>query len=350
MSTKSAIATGNFFQRTSAAKKIMVLDLGFLGDTVHLLPALWVIRQSYPGAELSVAVAAHITSFMACVPWVNRVWGYSRYPRHATLRENFALVARLRREKFDVIINLNGSDRSSWLTFLSGARERLGRVPNDGGPPFWRHMFTAHVECPPSREPIYLQKCRCLAKAGFPLVEPEFHVEIAPDLLGAAGISSADAGTYFHVSPFTTADHKELSPAQLAGFINALSERFRKKKLVLSCAATEREKAKMAELLPLLSQPPWRVFAGNLNLMQLIAVIKHSALHFCGDTGTLHLAMMTRTPIVAWFWPHQNLHEWNPPGEHCRIVIGTNPPGERFLVGISTDELTRAVEAVLSAP
>src|SRR6201986_5040752 len=141
----TASSPENFLQRTRDAKKVMVLDLGFLGDTVHLLPALWMVRQSYPQAELHVTVAEHITSLMGCVPWVNRVWGYMRYPRHATLGENWDMVARLRREKFDVVINLNGSDRSSWLTFLSGARERLGSRPDDGGRPVWKQMFTAHV-------------------------------------------------------------------------------------------------------------------------------------------------------------------------------------------------------------
>jgi len=45
----------------------MVLDLGFLGDTVHLLPALWRVRQTYPQAELHAAVAGHNTSLMACL-------------------------------------------------------------------------------------------------------------------------------------------------------------------------------------------------------------------------------------------------------------------------------------------
>ena len=155
-----------WFQRTRNAKKIMVLDLGFLGDTVHLLPSLWMIRQAYPQAELHVAVATHVTSLMECVSWVNRVWGYMRYPRHASLKENWEMISRLRREKFDVLINLNGSDRSSWLTFFSGARERLGRVPDDGGPPFWKRMFTAHVHHPFGGEPVYLQRCHCLEKAG----------------------------------------------------------------------------------------------------------------------------------------------------------------------------------------
>src|SRR5580658_8257495 len=249
----------SFFERTRTAKKVMVLDLGFLGDTVHLLPPLWMVRQAYPQAELHVAVATHITSFMDCAPWVNRVWGYMRYPRHATLPENLDMVRRLRREKFDALINLNGSDRSSWLTFLSGARERLGRLPDDGGPLFWKRIFTAWVQYPSGAEPLYLQRCRCLELAGFPFTEPEFHVAIAPDNLRAAEISEADRGTYFHISPFTTADYKELAPEQLAELMIALGKHFPEKKFVLSCGPTPRELAKMEKLLPFLPQKPWRV-------------------------------------------------------------------------------------------
>ncbi len=325
----------------------MALDLGFLGDTVHLLPALWMVRQAYPGAKLHVTVADHIVSLMDCVPWVDRVWGYMRYPRHATLRENLDMVRRLRREKFDALINLNGSDRSSWLTFFSGAKERLGRIPDDGGPPFWKRMFTARVQHPFDAELVYLQRCHCLENAGFPPMPSEFHVEIAPDNLQAAEISASDQGTYFHISPFTTADYKELSPSRQAEFIAALTKTFPEKKLVLSCAPTPRELAKMEKLLALLPQKPWRVFAGNLDLIQVAAVIKHSALHFCGDTGTLHLAVMTRTPVVAWFWPNPALRVWVPAAGKCRAIAGANQPGETFLCGVATDDLMQAARGLL---
>jgi heptosyltransferase-3 len=345
----SSFGPENFLQRTRSARKVMVLDLGFLGDTVHLLPALWMVRQAYPQAELHVTVASHITSLMDCVPWVNRVWGYMRYPRHATLRENLDMVRRLRREKFDVVINLNGSDRSSWLTFFSGARERLGRMPDDGGPLFWRQMFTAHVSHPFTEEPVYVQHCRCLEKAGFPFAPPEFHTEIDPAHLCAAEMTDADAETYFHISPFTTADYKELPPAQLAELIAALAKTFPQKKFALSCAPTPRELKKMNALLALLPQKPWRVFAGNLNLTQLAAVIQHSALHFCGDTGTLHLAAMTNTPTVAWFWPNPGLQQWVPTGEKYRIIVGKNEPGAQHLGRIGTGELVRATQSVIGA-
>ena len=337
-----------FFERTRTARKVMVLDLGFLGDTVHLLPALWMVRQAYPQAELHVAVASHITSLMDCVPWVDKTWGYMRFPRHATLRENFQMVAALRREKFDVVINLNGSDRSSWLTFLSGARERLGRMPGETVPLLWRQRFTAQVFHPFKLEPLCLQRCRCLEKAGFPFITPAFHAEVKPVHLQAAGVSEADTGGYFHIGPFTTADRKELPPAQLAEFIIALQTTFPEKKLVLSCASNEREQKKMGELLQALPQKPWRVFPGNLNIPQLAAVIQHSALHFSGDTGTMHLAAMTNTPLVAWFWPNPGRAQWIPVGEKFRIIVGTNEPGQPYLCNLATDELIRATQSVLA--
>jgi ADP-heptose:LPS heptosyltransferase len=345
---QSGVAPGNFLARTIAARKIMLLDLGFLGDTVHLLPALWMVRQAYPQAELHVTVAAHIVSFMDCVPWVNQVWGYMRFPRHATLRENAAMISRLRREKFDVVINLNGSDRSSWLTFLSGARERLGRVPDDGGPLFWSRMFTAHVKHPSNTEPLYLQRCHCLEKAGFPFTQPEFHVEIDPEQLRAAGIAETDKGSYFHISPFTTADQRELPPAQLAELIRTLGAHFPQKKLALSCAANARERTKMKELLALLPQAPWHVFDGSLNLPQLTGVIQHSALHFGGDTGTLHLAVATQTPVVAWFWPNPGMKMWLPVSGRCRVVTGVSQPGEAFLTKIAVADLIRLGEELLA--
>ncbi|HSY43928.1 MAG TPA: glycosyltransferase family 9 protein, partial [Candidatus Acidoferrum sp.] len=210
-------------------------------------------------------------------------------------------------------------------------------------------MFTAHVQHPFGTELVYLQRCHCLEQAGFPFTKPEFHAEIAPENLRAAEISEADRGTYFHISPFTTADYKELAPPQLAELVSALQKKFPDKRLALSCAPIPRELAKMEKLLPLLPSKPWRVFAGNLNLTQVAAVIQNSALHFCGDTGTLHLAVMTQTPTVAWFWPNPGIKEWVPAGERCRVIVGKKQSEESFLGDIATSELIQASESILGA-
>ena len=131
--------------------------------------------------------------------------------------------------------------------------------------------------------------------------------------------------------------------------IAALAEKFPEKKLALSCAPTPREQEKMEKLLALLPRKPWRVFAGNLNLMQLAAVIQGSALHFCGDTGPFHLAVMTNTPTVAWFWPNPGLRQWLPAGGPYRVIVGANEPGAQFLGRVVTDDLVAAAQSVLKS-
>jgi ADP-heptose:LPS heptosyltransferase len=211
-------------------------------------------------------------------------------------------------------------------------------------------MFTEVVQYNSPEEPVYLQKCRCLEQAGFPFTRPEFHAQIDPAQLQAAGITTADAGTYFHLSPFTTADKRELPPEQLAELISVLESRFPEKRWVLSGAPTERERRKMEALVAQLQRKPWRVFAGELNLVQLAAVIQHSAAHLSGETGTLHLALMTGAPSVSWFWTRPGMQVWIPVGNRRRTILGTADPEGKALQGVDTPELIRAVSDILGTP
>ena len=192
-----------------------------------------------------------------------------------------------------------------------------------------------------------MQNCRCLEKAGFTAASPEFHVDIQPAHLQAANISPADAETYFHLSPFTTDDRKELPPEQLVELIAVLQARWPEKKLAISCAPTERERGKMKSMLARLPDKPWRVFAGELNLTQVAAVIQRSALHFCGDTGTLHLALLAGARTVSWFWPNPGRAAWIPVGDRHRTIVGSTESGARYLRGIEVNELVSAAQAVL---
>jgi ADP-heptose:LPS heptosyltransferase len=57
----------------------------------------------------------------------------------------------------------------------------------------------------------------------------------------------------------------------------------------------------MSDLLAAPDFQPWRVFAGDLDLLELAAVMQASCLHFSGDSGRLHIAWMTGVPTVSWF-------------------------------------------------
>jgi len=334
--------TSGFFEATRGVKRVMLLDLGFLGDSIHLLPALWVLRQSYPDAELHVMVSEHVTKIMEVAPWIDKIWGYPRFPRGPKWYQDFGRIRRLRAAKFDVVVNLNGSDRSSILTGLSGARWRLGRRPEDGGPAFWSAMFTHIVEQPYKTELISTQRWHCLKQAGFPADKPEVHIEIPDAAKRSAGAKAGGEGGWIHVSPFTTENYKELPPGQLAEVLRQIHRRFPDKKLILTGAGNEREKAKMSALLAALDFQPWRVFAGDLDLLELAALIQASDLHLGGDSGGLHVAWMTGVPTVTWFRRYDGLADWQPTGDRHRSIVGERTP--QGVSGIDTREIVAATE------
>ncbi len=338
--------TPGFYEVTRKARRVMLLDLGFLGDSIHLLPALWTLRQAYPEAELHVMVSEHITKIMEVAPWIDRIWGYPRFPRGPKWYQDFGRVRRLRSAKFDVVINLNGSDRSSILTGLSGARWRLGRRPEDGGPAFWNAMFTHIVEHPYKTELISTQRWHCLKKAGFPGEKPEVHIETPAEAKHRALQRAEGEGGWIHVSPFTTENYKELPPDQLADVLRELHRRLPDKKIILTCAGNEREKSKMTALLAALDFQPWRVFAGELDLLELSAIVQASCLHMGGDSGGLHVAWMTGVPTVTWFRRYDGLADWQPVGARHRFVVGERTP--EGLSGVETSSILVMAEDLLS--
>lgn len=308
-----------FFESIADSKKILVVDLGFLGDTIHLLPALRCIREALPEVQLDVVVGAHVASLLELTPWLDRVWSYPRFPTSRGLRWHLPFLKKLRAEGYAASINLNGSDRSSFLTRLSGAPLRLGRVPPKVAW-YWPACFTQTVEAPFDC-PLFEQRWQCLRAAGFPGQEPRFVAELPAAVAQSVEAKLSGERGFLHLSPFTTQDGKELPQAKLAELIGTLQQQYPERKIVLSAAPNEREQAKLAALLKALPVPPWRIFDGSLSLVELAGVIRLSAVHLGGDSGALHVALMTGRPTVSWWRDYPGRVEWQPRGRQHRTVL-----------------------------
>ena len=317
--------------------KVLVLDLGFLGDSIHLIPALNCIHKTLPEAELHVMVADHIKGILDVVPYVDEVLGYPRFPKGPKWYQDYQRIKGLRSAKYDLVINLNGSDRSSILTMLSGAPLRLGRHPRKRRW-WWSHTVTHECNCPYGQSPIYVQSVKALQGVGFAPGEPVFDVVIPGNIKNKVKEMVGDMSHYIHVSPFTTEDYKELPEALLADFLNHI-HRVHSESLVISVAPNDRERSKLQSLLRRLTFKPDQIFDGTLSLLELAEVIDRASIHIGGDSGALHIALMCKKPTFAWFRQYEGLTEWMPTGsDHANVV------GEAFIQGIkdiSLEDLER---------
>ena len=335
----------SFFKEIQSAKKILVLDLGFLGDSIHLIPSLNCIRKSIPKAELHVMIADHVKDLLTLTPWVDKVWGYPRFPKGPKWYQDFGRISALRTEKFDAVINLNGSDRSSILTVSSGSKKRLGRVPEKMNP-MWKSCFTHIVNVAYGHSGVFQQRYDCLQESGFPDVGIHFNLVVPENLLTINPIQLLREN-YIHVSPFTPVNDREIPYKQLAGLLHELSDKYPQYKILLTCSPNERETGKLKKLTRAFHFDNWETFPDKLSITQLGAIIQKSVIHLGGDTGSLHLANALGKKTVSWFHENKlNQMHWMPKGKNHRSVIGSL--SNLGLVGISNSEILERVEELIN--
>ena len=94
-------AMRSFLERTRAAAKIIVIDFGFLGDSIHLVPALWEIKRHYPGAELHTLSAPVGAELLALAPCVDRPWAFPLTAKSPPWWKHWDILWALRRQRFD---------------------------------------------------------------------------------------------------------------------------------------------------------------------------------------------------------------------------------------------------------
>ena len=132
----------NLYNDTRAARKVIVVALGFLGDSIHLIPALWEIKRNYPEAELHVATTPLGGEVLRLLPCVDRIWPVARNPRQSNWRQDWRTVRALRRERFDLAINFSGADRP---THLDGIDRGATSVAHTGPRKhFWSNWLIPH--------------------------------------------------------------------------------------------------------------------------------------------------------------------------------------------------------------
>src|SRR4051812_13667357 len=106
--------------------RILLVRLRLIGDVVLTTPLLRALRHRYPDAQLTYLVEPSAAPIVRGNPHLNDVIVTPKRRGLRRLRDDAALARRLRRARFDVVIDLHGGPRAAWLTWATGAPMRIG--------------------------------------------------------------------------------------------------------------------------------------------------------------------------------------------------------------------------------
>lgn len=294
--------------------KILLIRLRLIGDVVFTTPIPRGLKREFPGAHISYLVEEAAAPVVAGNPHIDELIVVPRARGWRRMRDDLRLARRLRRARFDLVLDLHGGPRSSWLSRATGAPQRIGYDVQGRG---W--LYTAAVGRPRelrARHSVANQWDLLGAIRGWrggdadPARDAvEMPVDAAADArverrLREADIIASHDLVVAHVSagnPF----RRWPEPA-FTTLLVGLAQADPSRRLIVSSGPSDREAAERilqaarAALGPSAHQV---IDFGEFDLAELRALIVRARLFIGGDTGPLHIAATTPTPVVGLYGP-----------------------------------------------
>jgi lipopolysaccharide heptosyltransferase I len=290
--------------------RILVVRLGAMGDVLRTLPAVGVIRRTFPTARISWIVEDLSYPLIDGHPAVNEP---IRFPRRA-LREAVRRPARLaailrdlradlRSRRFDVTLDFQGSLKSALVAWISGAPRRVGFAAGQARE--GSHLFSTHQLRPPAAPVNRVERALLLAEAvgargdevAVGLPERAEDGEAAGRILADL---APDGGPVVILSPGTSElqRHKRWPPARYGAVAAALAGSGAVLPLIAWGPGEETLAAAVVAAAGGRAAP-----APRTTIPVLAALLRRAALFVGGDTGPMHLAWAVGCPVLALFGP-----------------------------------------------
>ncbi len=287
----------------SKLNNILIIKPSSLGDIVLALPALSALRNSFPESKISWFVRPEFAPLLKNHPHLTEIIPFDRkflgkawyHPR--AFASLLSLILRLRRSRFDAVIDLQGLFRTASLSWLSGCRKRFGMTTaREFGHIFYTHKIAQDRNCIHLVD-YYLKIVQtagaCENQVQFLLPVDSAAADSVKKLLKTNGIN----GAYAVFVP-TSAHSDKCWPAErFAALADRVSKQFG---LSIIATGTASEKGAVEELGNL-ANVPIANFAGATCLSELIALLKQARLVVSNDTGPGHIAAALGVPVVLIF-------------------------------------------------
>jgi lipopolysaccharide heptosyltransferase I len=283
-------------------RNILIIKPSAIGDVVHGLPVLSLLRRKWPDARISWLVTPLCAGILEGHPMLHEVIHFDRkayakaWRSWRTFKSLRAFARGLRDRQFDLAIDLQGLLRSGWLARATRAPVRVGLSDaREGARLFYTHRV-ATAPAVPGADRHAIDRYLCVTEAlgcGCDPVEFPFPTDDADRQYVA---SLVPAPRYAVLMPGTNWETKRWPVERFAALVVRLRERFGLETVVAGGPAD-------AALAAPIERAGALNLAGKTTLRQLTALLERAALVVANDSGPMHIAAALGRPLVAPFGP-----------------------------------------------
>lgn len=330
-----------FTDKNFPYKILIVRQHNQLGDMLLSNSLFRSIKESLPNSFLSVIASKENFPAIESNQFIDLplLFDKSKFWNPFNLFKFFKF---LRSQGFDfaiVPVTVSISFTSCLLARLSGAKILIGPASLDGKPNKYSFMFDYEIEV--GRENDF----RHISEKILDIVKPfgittsnlSEHILIAEDYRKLAidffkNVTKLKIGVHIGAGKVQNRWH-------LKHFIEIINYLFEKYNAFIYLTIGDWEKEMVDKIMPELKKEP--VILKNFPIPKLAAIIDMSNLFISNDTGIMHVAGSTKTPLIALFGP-TNPEIWGPMGENKFLIRkGSN------INDIKVEDVIKKIDEVL---
>ena len=283
-------------------QKILVFKPSSLGDILHVFPALQILHDKYPEAELDFVVNPEFAPLLDFSPFPIRRRILFERKKLAALttapKAFFALIKNLRQEKYDLVIDFQGLFRSSFFVGISSHRKNSVCGFDSPREKISRIFYSRRAVVSSSHA---VEKNVELANFAI-FTDAQVPSPAVPIADKFKAILSGLPGAYILLLPGARWESK-CFPAKL--FAETAVNVSKKRTAVHFVIAGSKAEIPRAEELKknLPANFPVTDLTGKTSLGELFALIDQADAVVCNDSGPMHIAALLQTPVFAFFGP-----------------------------------------------
>ena len=316
---------GGFQSRTAvhdqrAPKRILLIQLSAIGDTILTIPTVRAIRNRFPNAHLAMVASSINLQYLEGCPYIDRHIPCRLEEIMKSPQKMITFIKALHHLKFDCVIDFEHWTRFSGLiAYGSGASRRIGFRSKDQH----RHyLFTDVVEHVPGQHEVvnFLQIARLL---GCPIEGTELEVWLGSEdrdwvrgFFSERNIDPDRMVVVIHPEAGRRGEPRRRLPHdRFVSVADALMARYNAQ-IILTGAPSEVE---LTQQIAAQTRLPCVQAAGETQINHLAALFANADLVISGNCGPMHLAAAAGTPVVALHGPTNPL-QWGPWGRGHTIL------------------------------
>jgi heptosyltransferase-2 len=314
-------------------QKFLVIQTAFIGDVVLATALLEKLHASFPDAHIDFLVRRGNEALLTGHPWLHETLVWDK--KQNKLKNLLHLTRRIRREKYDKVINVQRFAATGLLTVFSGARETIGFDKNPLSRFFTHripHVISAPVEpgrIPGGRTVHEVQRNQALIAAFTDDPDRPARPRLYPTQADLQKVARYKDRRYITISPASVWFTKQYPARQWAGFISALAaeqpadmvaavspDPVRAIASDAVAAAAPGANTAAPPTVYLLGAPgdrelcqsimsmavgpvPIVNLAGELSFLQSAALMRDAAMNYVNDSAPMHFASALNAPVTA---------------------------------------------------